>query len=41
VAENKISRAFSIHETIQTAVDVMFDLYPNYDGAVVFLRDSK
>jgi transcriptional regulator with XRE-family HTH domain len=41
-AINLISSSLDLKTTLQTAVDIMFDLYPNYNGGVVFLmKDDK
>ncbi|HLD03580.1 MAG TPA: GAF domain-containing protein [Candidatus Dojkabacteria bacterium] len=39
-AINKISESLDLDTTLQTAVDIMYDLYPNYDGGVIFLKDG-
>lgn len=40
-AIGKIALSVDLETTLQTAVDIMFDLFPNYNGGLLFLRDSK
>lgn len=41
VAINTFSKCLDLETTLQTAVDIMFELYPNYNGGVVFLVDDS
>jgi transcriptional regulator with XRE-family HTH domain len=36
-AINTISKSLSLDTTLQTAVDIMFDLFPNYNGGSIYL----
>ncbi|HLD03581.1 MAG TPA: helix-turn-helix domain-containing protein [Candidatus Dojkabacteria bacterium] len=40
-AINKISESLDLETTLQTAVDIIFDLYPNYIGGVIFLKNGN
>jgi len=40
-AINKISKCFDLETTLQTAVDIIFDLYPDYNGGVLLLVDQN
>ena len=40
-AINKISQSLDLEITIQTAVDIMFDLYPNYNGGTILLIEKE
>lgn len=40
IAINTLSKCLDLETTLQTAVDIMFDLYPNYNGGVVLLVDE-
>lgn len=39
-AIEKISNAITSEATLQTAVDIMYDLYPNYNGGFILLPDA-
>ena len=39
-AINTFTRSLDIDEIIRSAVDILFRLYPNYNGSVVFLQDE-
>jgi transcriptional regulator with XRE-family HTH domain len=41
LAINEISSSLDLNNTLQTAVDIMFDLYPNYNGGLILLLDNK
>jgi transcriptional regulator with XRE-family HTH domain len=41
IAINKITRSLDLNTTLQTAVDIMFDLYPNYNGGIILLIDTE
>lgn len=40
-AINTISNSLDLEATLQNAVDIMFGLFPNYNGGVVLLIDEK
>lgn len=41
LAINSLSSSLELDEVLQTAVDIMFDLYPNYNGGVILLFDFE
>ncbi|MBD3363222.1 helix-turn-helix domain-containing protein [Candidatus Dojkabacteria bacterium] len=40
-AINRVSKCLDLNTTLQTAVDIMFDMYPNYNGGIIFLIDQN
>lgn len=40
-AVDKISKSLDLESTLKTSVDILYDLYPNYNGGIILIRDSK
>lgn len=41
LAIQALSSSLDLNTTLQTAVDIMFELFPNYNGGIVFLRNTE